>query len=95
MKATIKILSLIFTKAVSVVLLSFLIIPSCKTKDKEGDLKSYNISMDLSRSLSFTDFIERVEVMTFEVTDNSLIKDISEIRCYENYIFLSDRKSVV
>ena len=51
-------------------ILLFLSIISCEDNDKEDTLKRYHISMDLSKSLSFTDFIEKVEVLTFEGTDS-------------------------
>ena len=76
-------------------ILLFLSIISCEDNDKEDTLKRYHISMDLSKSLSFTDFIGKVEVLTFEGTDSSLMKNITRIRCSFDYIYLSDNSQQI
>ena len=69
---------------VFIVLLFFV---SCNNVD-DTSLKKYKI--DFENSTPIKEFIEHIELIELETIESSLIRDISKVEFYENYIYVFD-----
>ena len=62
---------------------------ACQEKEVD-DIKTYNISLDLKNTVNIEKFITDVKTLKLELCDASLIKKVSKLEYYKEYIFVLD-----
>ena len=62
---------------------------ACQEKEVD-DIKTYNISLDLKKTVNIEKFITDIKTLKLELCEASLIKRVSKLEYYGDYIFVLD-----